>query len=83
MNIPTFLDHMSKEDIKYIYSLPVNKRMDKIMFCCDPTLLNELPDDKPKDYNVIAEWLIKEIKNKKLILHGSEKEGNLKLEWKD
>ena len=82
-NIPSFLEHMSDDDIKYIYSLPVNKRMDKIMFCCDPKLLDELPDDKPKDYNVMTEWLKNQILTKKLIIHGCEKDNNIRLEWKD
>ena len=83
MNIPDFLSHMSMDDIKYIYSLPINKRMEKIMFCCDPKLLDELPNDKPKNYDVMGNWLLNQIKNKKLIIHGSEKDNNIKLEWKD
>ena len=83
MNVPDFLNHMSNEDIKYIYSLPINKRMEKIMFCCDPSLLDELPDDKPENYNAIGEWLKNQIITKKIIIHGSEKDNNIKLEWKD
>ena len=39
------------------------------MFCCDPSLLDELPDDKPKNYDVIGEWLKNQIIEKKLIIH--------------
>lgn len=74
---------MSKEDIKYIYSLPLNKRMEKIMFCCDPELLNELPDNNPKDYDVMKGWLQKQIDDKKLIIKSCDKDGNLQIEWKD
>ncbi len=83
MSIPNFLSHMSKEDIKYIYSLPENKRMEKIMFCCDPKLLEELPDNTPDDYDAIGEWLKKEIQNNKLLIHKNEKDNNIRLEWKD
>ena len=82
MEIPKFLSHMSKEDVKYIYSLPINKRMEKIMFCCDPSLLNELPDDKPDDYDVMKEWLKKQIEEKKLIIKSCDKDGNLQIEWR-
>ena len=68
MNVPKFLEHMSMDDIKYIYSLPVNKRMEKIMFCCDPKLLDELPNNNPKDYDVMKGWLQKQIDDKKVLM---------------
>ena len=46
-------------------------------------LLEELPDNTPEDYNAIGEWLKKQIQDKKLIIHGNEKDNNIRLEWKD